>query len=122
MANLFVRYDSDGETSWGELIGAAPVTAQDTVNVRPLSHDLKSLRELIPLLSTGWKCGKAVQIGASQLLSPVTTESRLVCQGLNYVEHAAEAQQANRRHPSFAHPRLSFLIMRWRLGWCFAPR
>jgi 2-keto-4-pentenoate hydratase/2-oxohepta-3-ene-1,7-dioic acid hydratase in catechol pathway len=97
MANQFVRYNSDGEASWGELIGAAPVSAQDTVKVRPLNHDLKSLRDLIPLLSKGWKCGKAIQIGASQLLSPVTTESRLVCQGLNYVEHAAEAQQANRR-------------------------
>jgi 2-keto-4-pentenoate hydratase/2-oxohepta-3-ene-1,7-dioic acid hydratase in catechol pathway len=97
MANQFVRYDSDGETSWGELIGAAPVSAQETVQVRPLNHDLNSLRELIPLLSQGWKCGKTVPIGAGQLLSPVTTQSRLVCQGLNYLEHAAEAQHAKRR-------------------------
>jgi 2-keto-4-pentenoate hydratase/2-oxohepta-3-ene-1,7-dioic acid hydratase in catechol pathway len=36
-------------------------------------------------------------IPASRLLSPVTSESTLVCQGLNYAAHAAEAQQHVRR-------------------------
>ena len=97
MAHQFVRYRSGAETSWGELIGPAPVSSQDTIKVRPLQQNPKSLRELIPLASTGWECGKAIQIEASQLLSPATMESRLVCQGLNYLEHAAEAQHAKRR-------------------------
>src|ERR1700677_2906007 len=97
MAHLFVRYVSGGGTSWGELAGPAPLSAQDTVEVRPLEQNPKSLRELIPLSSAGWDCGRALRIAATQLLSPVTADSRLVCQGLNYQEHAAEAQHAKRR-------------------------
>src|ERR1700677_1529288 len=97
MAHLFVRYVSGGGTSWGELAGPAPLSAQDTVEVRPLEQNPKSLRELIPLSSAGWDCGQALRIAATQLLSPVTADSRLVCQGLNYQSHAAEAQHAQRR-------------------------
>jgi len=32
-----------------------------------------------------------------EILSPITSDSTLVCQGLNYSEHAAEAQQHTRR-------------------------
>jgi 2-keto-4-pentenoate hydratase/2-oxohepta-3-ene-1,7-dioic acid hydratase in catechol pathway len=97
MGQLFVRYGSNAEPSWGELTGPAPLSAQDTIEVRPLKQNPKTLRELTALASTGCDCAEAVRIAASQLLSPVTLDSRLVCQGLNYQEHAAEAQHAKRR-------------------------
>jgi 2-keto-4-pentenoate hydratase/2-oxohepta-3-ene-1,7-dioic acid hydratase in catechol pathway len=97
MAHSFVRYGGSGKTSWGELTGPAPLSAQDTVEVRPLRHNPKTLRELTALVSGEWQGYGAVRIAATQLLSPVTPVSRLVCQGLNYQEHAAEAQHAKRR-------------------------
>jgi 2-keto-4-pentenoate hydratase/2-oxohepta-3-ene-1,7-dioic acid hydratase in catechol pathway len=97
MAHLFVRYDSAGEPAWGQLTGPAPVYVTDTVDVRPLEGNTKTTRDLIALSSSRWELGKVQRIGASQLLSPVTPDSRLICQGLNYQEHAAEAQQATRR-------------------------
>jgi 2-keto-4-pentenoate hydratase/2-oxohepta-3-ene-1,7-dioic acid hydratase in catechol pathway len=97
MAHMLVRYRSAGEPSWGQLTGTAPLSAEDTVEVQPLKGNPKTTGELVALSSGRWKFGKALRIGASQLLSPVTPTSRLVCQGLNYQEHAAEAQQATRR-------------------------
>jgi 2-keto-4-pentenoate hydratase/2-oxohepta-3-ene-1,7-dioic acid hydratase in catechol pathway len=97
MAHSFVRYGSGGGTAWGELTGAAPLSPEDTVEVRRLGHNPKTLRELIALPAAGSAPGRSVRIAATELLSPVTTDSRLVCQGLNYQEHAAEAQHAKRR-------------------------
>jgi len=97
MAHVLVRYHSVGEPSWGQLTGPAPLSANDIVEVQPLKGNPKTTRELIALSSGRWEFGKTLRIGASQLVSPVTPDSRLVCQGLNYQEHAAEAQQATRR-------------------------
>jgi len=97
MAHVLVRYHSVGEPSWGQLTGPAPLSADDSVEVQPLKGNPKTTRELIALSSGRWEFGKTLRIGASQLVSPVTPDSRLVCQGLNYQEHAAEAQQATRR-------------------------
>jgi len=97
MAHVLVRYHSVGEPSWGQLTGPAPLSANDIVEVQPLKGNPKTIRELIALSSDRWEFGKTLRIGASQLVSPVTPDSRLVCQGLNYQEHAAEAQHAARR-------------------------
>ena len=97
MAHVLVRYHSVGEPSWGRLTGPAPLSANDIVEVQPLKGNPKTIRELIALSSDRWEFGKTLRIGASQLVSPVTPDSRLVCQGLNYQEHAAEAQHAARR-------------------------
>jgi len=97
MAEVLVRYQSRGGCFWGQLTGPAPLRADDRVEVRPLKGNPKTTRELITLCGDQCEFDKTLRIAASQLLSPVTAESRLVCQGLNYQEHAAEAQQAARR-------------------------
>ena len=97
MAHLLVRYTGAGRSSWGRLSGPPPSSAADTVEVAPLEANPKTIRELIVLSQELLKFGRPITIPASALLSPVTTDARLVCQGLNYQEHAAEAQQAARR-------------------------
>jgi 2-keto-4-pentenoate hydratase/2-oxohepta-3-ene-1,7-dioic acid hydratase in catechol pathway len=98
MAQMLIRYLSAGHSRWGQLTGPAPEGANDTVDVRPFKANPKSTRELISLLGSRWEFEKIVErIEASALLSPVTADSRLLCQGLNYQEHAAEAQHAQRR-------------------------
>jgi 2-keto-4-pentenoate hydratase/2-oxohepta-3-ene-1,7-dioic acid hydratase in catechol pathway len=67
------------------------------VEVEPLKVNPKTTRELIGLPDRMLHFGRAIKLPAAALLSPVTTDARLVCQGLNYQEHAAEAQQATRR-------------------------
>jgi 2-keto-4-pentenoate hydratase/2-oxohepta-3-ene-1,7-dioic acid hydratase in catechol pathway len=97
MAHVLVRYARAGQPSWGRVDGPAPSSAKDTVRVQPLEADPKTLREVIGLPQERLKFGGPIELPASSLLSPVTTDARLVCQGLNYQEHAAEAQQATRR-------------------------
>src|SRR5579859_2466636 len=97
MAHMLVRYAGAGAPSWGRVDGPAPSGAKDTVPVQPLEAHPKTLRELINLPRERLKFGGTIKLPASSLLSPVTTDARLVCQGLNYQEHAAEAQQATRR-------------------------
>ena len=97
MAHLLVRYAIAGQPSWGQVAGPPPSSANDTVEVRPLAANPRTTRELIGLPPEQLEFGKAINVPASALLSPVTTDARLVCQGLNYQEHAAEAQQAIRR-------------------------
>jgi len=97
MAHMLVRYAGAGGPSWGRVDGPAPSGAKDTVQVQPLETHPKTLRELIDLPRERLKFGGPIKLPASSLLSPVTTDARLVCQGLNYQEHAAEAQQATRR-------------------------
>jgi 2-keto-4-pentenoate hydratase/2-oxohepta-3-ene-1,7-dioic acid hydratase in catechol pathway len=95
MAQLLVHYAVAGRPSWGQIDGPPPSSANDTVEVRPLTANPPTTRELIGLPPEQLKFGKATNLSA--LLSPVTTDARLACQGLNYQEHAAEAQQATRR-------------------------
>jgi 2-keto-4-pentenoate hydratase/2-oxohepta-3-ene-1,7-dioic acid hydratase in catechol pathway len=97
MAQLLVHYAVAGRPSWGQIDGPPPSSANDTVEVRPLTANPPTTRELIGLPPEQLKFGKAINLSAGALLSPVTTDARLVCQGLNYQEHAAEAQQATRR-------------------------
>jgi 2-keto-4-pentenoate hydratase/2-oxohepta-3-ene-1,7-dioic acid hydratase in catechol pathway len=97
MAHLMVRFESAKGISWGRLQGPAPASARDTVEVSPLDINPATTRELLGLSEKDLAFGNAIRLPATALLSPVTTDARLVCQGLNYQEHAAEAQQAARR-------------------------
>jgi 2-keto-4-pentenoate hydratase/2-oxohepta-3-ene-1,7-dioic acid hydratase in catechol pathway len=98
MAQMLIRYVSTGQSRWGQLTGPAPEAANDTVDVRPFKSNPESTRELIAHLGGKWEFDKKVErIPASALLCPVSPDSQLVCQGLNYQEHAAEAQHAKRR-------------------------
>jgi len=97
MALLMVRYESAKQIAWGRLLGPAPTAAADTVEVAPLHADAATTRGLLGLSEKQLAFGGPIKMPAAALLSPITKDARLVCQGLNYQEHAAEAQQATRR-------------------------
>jgi 2-keto-4-pentenoate hydratase/2-oxohepta-3-ene-1,7-dioic acid hydratase in catechol pathway len=98
MGTMLVRFLHADQVLWGKLEGNAPRSGKDQVTARPLSSSVSSTRELIALFdSQALEYGARLTFNASQLLSPITTDSTLVCQGLNYSEHAAEAQQHTRR-------------------------
>lgn len=104
MALMIVRYTENSHSRWAVLTGEAPNAPTDTVEGRGIASDAATLGELIkaieaqPDLATS---GEAVSFSASALLSPVTPDATLVCQGLNYNEHAAEAGHHVRKQNLF---------------------
>jgi 2-keto-4-pentenoate hydratase/2-oxohepta-3-ene-1,7-dioic acid hydratase in catechol pathway len=99
MAMLIVRYQEADRARWGRLAGNAPAHASDDLLVEPIVCDASTTRELLSELDSprGLATTAATRIPASRLLSPVTSGAQLICQGLNYATHAAEAQQHIRR-------------------------
>src|SRR3984893_19247764 len=99
MAMLIVRYQEADRARWGRLAGNAPTHASDVVLVEPIICDAIRTGELLSELESPRSLATtaATQIPASRLLSPVTSSAQLICQGLNYATHAAEAQQHIRR-------------------------
>ena len=100
MPVMIVRYRTDGRIRWGAVEGAAPRSANDSITIRPLDVDAGTTAELIEALEGGNMEGRllpAVRVTARALLSPVTPDASLICQGLNYAEHAAEAQHHTRK-------------------------
>jgi 2-keto-4-pentenoate hydratase/2-oxohepta-3-ene-1,7-dioic acid hydratase in catechol pathway len=98
MSRLIVRYQDAAAVRWGELEGAAPLSADDVVTIRPLSAGADTTAAFLTQIGAGSVArGPAALIGASQLLTPVTPDASLVCQGLNYASHAQEAQHADRK-------------------------
>ena len=98
MSRLIVRYREGNAVRWGDLDGAAPRSPDDAVTVRPLSIDADMTAVFLSQLGVGSVAhGAAVSIRASHLLSPVTPDASLVCQGLNYPSHAQEARHAERK-------------------------
>ena len=98
MAKMIVRYASDGAPKWGFLAGPPPLAATDQVAVRPLDTDAATTSALIEHLDKG-SFGEAspVTLTADRLLSPVTPDGKILCQGLNYASHAAETSSALRK-------------------------
>jgi 2-keto-4-pentenoate hydratase/2-oxohepta-3-ene-1,7-dioic acid hydratase in catechol pathway len=99
MAMLIVRYQDADRVRWGRLAGNAPARASDVVLVEPIISDAVTTGELLSELESPRSLATtaATQIPASRLLSPITSSAQLICQGLNYATHAAEAQQHTRR-------------------------
>lgn len=98
MATDIVRYRVGGETLWGVLVGEAPSTPHDIVEVRRLATGATTTAELIAALENGASPASEVErVEARTLLSPVTTPSQIICQGLNYRDHAAEAGHHERK-------------------------
>jgi len=99
MAMMIVRYREADRVRWGRLAGTAPARAGDVVTVEPIVSDATTTGALLAELESQRAVATtaATQIAATQLMSPVSTDARLVCQGLNYASHAAEAQQHVRR-------------------------
>ena len=98
MGRLIVRYEELGSVHWGELAGPPPTGPDDVVDVRPLALAAQTTSDLIAALSRGpaTHAGR-LQLNAAQLLSPVTRDAQVFAQGLNYQDHAAEAQHATRK-------------------------
>src|SRR5438105_892440 len=99
MSRLIVRYREGSAARWGELAGAAPRSPQDAMTVKPLSTGADTTAAFLLLMGANAVVaeGTDVSVEASQLLSPVTPDASLVCQGLNYASHAQEAQHADRK-------------------------
>jgi len=89
----------DGTTPrWAELSGEAPASANDTVDVTPLDTKAATTAELIEALDhEAVRSLGQDRISATRLLSPITADATLVCQGLNYATHANEASHGNRK-------------------------
>ena len=100
MSQLIVRY-RDGEiVRWGRLNGDGPVHPKDRLDVAPLKLSATTTDALIAALDQGGVQVEetiTVTVTASSLLSPVTSDAFVLCQGLNYNSHAEEAQQGNRK-------------------------
>lgn len=91
MARSFIRYSDNNTPRWGELAGAAPKLPTDQVILYPLAPGIgTTTAELVAQLDAGsslGRSGETVTIAASQILSPVTTDSLALCQGMNYFSH-----------------------------------
>ena len=104
MAIRIVRYrESTVEndvTNWGKLVSASPTAPDDTLELLPLQTQAQTSTALIEEFDSadGLKEGsEPVSISASQLLSPVTKNVNIVCQGLNYASHASESGHQTRK-------------------------
>jgi 2-keto-4-pentenoate hydratase/2-oxohepta-3-ene-1,7-dioic acid hydratase in catechol pathway len=100
MSVMIVRYRTDGRIRWGAVEGPAPRSASDSITIRALDTDAGTTAELIETLEGAdieARLLAAVPVTARALLSPVTRDASLICQGLNYADHAAEAQHHTRK-------------------------
>jgi 2-keto-4-pentenoate hydratase/2-oxohepta-3-ene-1,7-dioic acid hydratase in catechol pathway len=98
MGKLVVRYRDADAVHWGLLEGEAPAGPDDSITVLPLLTDATTTAALITALEAGGvDNGPSVSLAADRLLSPVTDDASIFCQGLNYGSHAAEAQHHVRK-------------------------
>jgi 2-keto-4-pentenoate hydratase/2-oxohepta-3-ene-1,7-dioic acid hydratase in catechol pathway len=102
MAVMILRYRDDaGALRWGRLASRPPTAPDDVIEIIDLAIDGKlSTGELVAEFDRNpqaFEGGQGKQIKAKSLQSPVTTDATLVCQGLNYADHAAEAGHHERK-------------------------
>ena len=99
MARLLVRVNKEGRYQFGELLTAAPHKPDDMVQVRLLSDagtTAEFLGEFDQAVGAA-KAGETLSIEARHLSSPVTGDASLICQGLNYSDHAQESGHHTRK-------------------------
>jgi len=105
MSIQIVRYRDGTNTRWGRLVGQAPLDASDVVgNCNRSRLEAQTTREFLVAVegqATLRSGGPALRVSAAQLLSPVTADAQLICQGLNYRDHAAEAGHHVRKQNLF---------------------
>lgn len=98
VARKIVRFAGAKGPTWGILESDPPHRASDRVIVRELRTQALTTGELIAELGVGAADeGEAVTLGADHLLSPISANAQLLCQGLNYGAHASEAQHHERK-------------------------
>jgi 2-keto-4-pentenoate hydratase/2-oxohepta-3-ene-1,7-dioic acid hydratase in catechol pathway len=105
MAQLIVRYaEGPDHAAWGRLTSAAPGRRDDRLEILVIETRATTTGDLIDELDRNpalAERGALKTISAAQLLSPVTRDATLVCQGLNYRDHAAEAGHHDRKENLF---------------------
>lgn len=96
MGMHIARYEREGKVAWGVV---------DKAGLRPIAGEYASLGDL---LTQGKEAaaaaqrddsGEAISLDAVRLLSPVTAPCNIVCQGLNYGTHRAEAGTSAEKAP-----------------------
>lgn len=95
-----IRFHHEGNARWGRLMSPAPSTPDQSVQIALLAHQPDTTAGLLAeydahgdLATTG----NTLTIAAAQLLSPITRDATLVCQGLNYADHAEESGHTERK-------------------------
>jgi 2-keto-4-pentenoate hydratase/2-oxohepta-3-ene-1,7-dioic acid hydratase in catechol pathway len=103
MALLIVRYLHQGVIRWGKLVSQAPSAAAAHIEVAPLKTNAITTASLIAAFDAREldEVEEPVSLKAAALLTPITSDATLVCQGLNYVSHAAEARHHERKQNLF---------------------
>jgi 2-keto-4-pentenoate hydratase/2-oxohepta-3-ene-1,7-dioic acid hydratase in catechol pathway len=90
---MIAHYLTSEGPRWGTLLGQAPKQAADQVDIAPFQTAFSTTGALIQALAAEPVPAKTepVRIAAGQLMSPVTRDAQLICQGLNYGEHASQS-------------------------------
>jgi len=104
MGSMIVRFTSAAGARWGVLVSKAPTRAEDEIEVVEIKTDAVTTGQLITALENGLALpqdGERRTLRASTLLSPVTTDATLVCQGLNYGTHVTETGVGERKKNLF---------------------
>jgi 2-keto-4-pentenoate hydratase/2-oxohepta-3-ene-1,7-dioic acid hydratase in catechol pathway len=96
MARSIVRFSSGEAIRWGILQGEVPQRATDEVTVAPLSIACETTAQLLASLAPDAPQESALTLSVRDLRSPVTSDARLVCQGLNYRSHSEESAHGKR--------------------------
>jgi 2-keto-4-pentenoate hydratase/2-oxohepta-3-ene-1,7-dioic acid hydratase in catechol pathway len=99
-----VRYKDESNALWATLAGAAPTRAADYVAIKATRERPTSTAAILERVAEKGAAlfdGPVSTIQASQLLSPVTSDASIICQGLNYKDHAAEAGHRERKQNLF---------------------
>ena len=100
MASMIVRYEVQGLLRWGVLSSPAPTRPDDAIEVIEVPTEAATTSALLATLERDPRSvehGGRVPLIAKDLLSPITADSTLLCQGLNYWAHAAEAGHRERK-------------------------
>ena len=100
MASMIVRYEDQGLLRWGVLTSPPPSRPDDVIEVVEVATEAGTTNGLLAALESDRRLaeqGRRLQISAKDLLSPITTDATLLCQGLNYGAHAAEAGHRERK-------------------------
>jgi 2-keto-4-pentenoate hydratase/2-oxohepta-3-ene-1,7-dioic acid hydratase in catechol pathway len=100
MGVMIVRFGEGNESRWGRIVGDAPTAAEASIDVVLIETRAETTGDLIAAVESNpslLETGSSRRISAGALRSPITTDARLLCQGLNYRDHAAEAGHGERK-------------------------
>ncbi len=100
MGVMIVRFGEGNKSRWGRVVGDAPTGPETSIDIIPLDTRAETTGDLIAAVERNRSLldgGQPLRILGGALRSPITTDARLLCQGLNYRDHAAEAGHHERK-------------------------